>query len=267
MPKQDWFRDKDDLLTISTALVVGVAVAASVFTFDVSIQYIHDLPDILSKDYGIGGGRATGFQLGDFAIPFRCIMPVGAGVAVAALQAKGFSPPLKFLTRAIEGVVDDRKSYGVPTSYGPVGAHGSMFAWKSASCMRGCWVGTWEGKPGPGQWWAHPGPTPGWSAWVGCPLRGFPRGCAPSGLFVGMPCLHLPHMSACLHPLRLHQQVFRKAAASAITLGSGASLGPEAPSVELGANTAAVLAPKHLSKRRQRMLVAAGAAAGGCAAG
>jgi len=59
-------------------------------------------------------------------------------------------------------------------------------------------------------------------------------------------------------------QVFRRAAASVVTLGSGASLGPEAPSVELGANTAAVLAPKHLSKRRQRMLVAAGAAAGGC---
>jgi hypothetical protein len=57
-------------------------------------------------------------------------------------------------------------------------------------------------------------------------------------------------------------QVFRRAAASVVTLGSGASLGPEAPSVELGANTAAVLAPKHLSKRRQRMLVAAGAAAG-----
>lgn len=59
--------------------------------------------------------------------------------------------------------------------------------------------------------------------------------------------------------------MFRRAAASVITLGSGASLGPEAPSVELGANTAAVFAPKHLSKRRQRMLVAAGAAAGGTA--
>lgn len=56
--------------------------------------------------------------------------------------------------------------------------------------------------------------------------------------------------------------MFRKAAASAITLGSGASLGPEAPSVELGANTAALMAPKQLSKRRQRMLIAAGAAAG-----
>lgn len=48
--------------------------------------------------------------------------------------------------------------------------------------------------------------------------------------------------------------------------GSGASLGPEAPSVELGANTAAVLLPKHLNKRLQRMLVAAGAAAGVSAA-
>ena len=57
-------------------------------------------------------------------------------------------------------------------------------------------------------------------------------------------------------------QVLRKALASAITLGSGASLGPEAPSVEIGANTASILAPKTLNKRRQRMLIAAGAAAG-----
>lgn len=61
-------------------------------------------------------------------------------------------------------------------------------------------------------------------------------------------------------------QVVRKALASAITLGSGASLGPEAPSVELGANTAAVIIPKRLSRRRQRMLLAAGAAAGVSAA-
>ncbi|KAL6763955.1 chloride channel [Haematococcus lacustris] len=178
-PSQEWFKNKDDILTLSYAVVIGVVVAASVFTFDVSIQFIHDLPDIFAVNLGIGGGRATGFQLGDVAIPFRCIMPVGAGVLVAWLQSEGFSPPLKMLTRAIEGVVDDRKSYDVPRSYWPV---------------------------------------------------------------------------------------FRKAAASAITLGSGASLGPEAPSVELGANTAAVLFPKELSKRRQRMLVAAGAAAGVTAA-
>lgn len=178
-PGENWLGEQDDIVTISTAVLVGIVVATSVFTFDVAIQFIHDLPDIFSTNLGIGGGRATGFVFGETAIPFRCIMPVGAGVIVAALQSQGFSPPLKFLTRAIEGVVDDRKSYEVPASYGPV---------------------------------------------------------------------------------------FRKALASAVTLGSGASLGPEAPSVELGANTAAVLAPKNLSKRRQRMLVAAGAAAGVTAA-
>jgi Voltage gated chloride channel len=76
-------------------------------------------------------------------------------------------------------------------------------------------------------------------------------------------CVSLTSPTLPLWPTDL-MQVFRRAAASVVTLGSGASLGPEAPSVELGANTAAVLAPKHLSKRRQRMLVAAGAAAGAC---
>lgn len=76
-------------------------------------------------------------------------------------------------------------------------------------------------------------------------------------------CVSLTSPTLPLWPTDL-TQVFRRAAASVVTLGSGASLGPEAPSVELGANTAAVLAPKHLSKRRQRMLVAAGAAAGAC---
>ncbi len=74
-----------------------------------------------------------------------------------------------------------------------------------------------------------------------------------------MPHVTLPPIALCS---TVPSQVARKAAASAITLGSGASLGPEAPSVELGANTAAVIAPKNLSKRRQRMLIAAGAAAG-----
>mmetsp|Transcript_21002 Transcript_21002/g.58374 ORF Transcript_21002/g.58374 Transcript_21002/m.58374 type:complete len:766 (+) Transcript_21002:1061-3358(+) len=174
--------DKDgEATTISTAVIVGATVAASVFAFDVSIQFFHDLPDIFAKEFGIGGGRATGFQIGDLAVPFRCIMPVGAGVIVAALQSQGFSPPLKGLTRAVEGVEDDdsvrRKE--VPYSYAPV---------------------------------------------------------------------------------------FRKALASSVTLGSGASLGPEAPSVELGANTAAVLSPTGLSKQQQRMLIAAGAAAGVTAA-
>eukprot|EP00879_Flechtneria_rotunda_P009210 GHRR01009643.1.p1 GENE.GHRR01009643.1~~GHRR01009643.1.p1 ORF type:complete len:483 (+),score=176.43 GHRR01009643.1:230-1678(+) len=173
-PFLNWWKNRDDLITLAYAVAMGGVVATSVFVFDVSIQYVHDLPDILAEVH-IGGGRATGLVIGDTAIPFRCIMPIGAGFIVAYLQRWGFSPGLKFLTRAIEGVVDDKKNAALPTSY-----------------------------------------------W----------------------------------------QVFRRAAASVITLGSGASLGPEAPSVELGANTAAVFAPKHLSKRRQRMLVAAGAAAG-----
>eukprot|EP00775_Hariotina_reticulata_P005436 gene5436-5669_t len=157
---------RDDLVTLAYAVAMGGVVATSVFFFDVSIQYVHDLPDIFAQ---------VRMALGVWG----CIMPIGAGFMVAYLQKWGFSPALKFLTRAIEGVVDDSKNAALPTSY-----------------------------------------------W----------------------------------------QVFRRAAASVITLGSGASLGPEAPSVELGANTAAVFAPKHLSKRRQRMLVAAGAAAGVSAA-
>lgn len=71
-----------------TQVAVGAVVAASVFVFDVSIQFIHDLPDIFAKELHIGGGRATGFQLGTLAVPFRCIMPVGAGFMVAALQSQ-----------------------------------------------------------------------------------------------------------------------------------------------------------------------------------
>lgn len=66
----------------------------------------------------LGGGRATGLQLpNDVSIPFRCVMPVAAGFAVAALQSKGFAPGLKFLTRAIEGVVDDSKTAALPKDY------------------------------------------------------------------------------------------------------------------------------------------------------
>lgn len=178
-PAADWFKNQDDITTLTYAVLTGGIVAAAVFVFDVSIQYIHDLPDIFSQGLGIGGGRKAGLELFGTSIPFRCVMPVVAGFAVAWLQGLGFSPPLKVLTRAMEGVTDDASKASTPKSY-----------------------------------------------W----------------------------------------QVARKATASAITLGSGASLGPEAPSVELGANTAAVLAPKTLSKRRQRMLIAAGAAAGVSAA-
>lgn len=45
--------------------------AAAVFIFDVSIQTIHDLPDIFSSGLGIGGGRKTGLELFGMSIPFR----------------------------------------------------------------------------------------------------------------------------------------------------------------------------------------------------
>jgi len=54
-------------------------------------------------------------------------MPIGAGFIVAYLQKWGFSPALKFLTRAIEGVVDDSKNAALPTSYWQVGEQGQQF--------------------------------------------------------------------------------------------------------------------------------------------
>jgi hypothetical protein len=53
-------------------------------------------------------------------------MPIGAGFLVAWLQAQGFSPGLKFLTRAIEGVVDDDRNASMPKSYGQVEAGGRV---------------------------------------------------------------------------------------------------------------------------------------------
>ena len=41
-------RQRDDLVTLAYAMLTGVVVAGSVFAFDVSIQYIHDLPDIFA---------------------------------------------------------------------------------------------------------------------------------------------------------------------------------------------------------------------------
>ncbi len=54
-----------------------------------------------------------------------------------------------------------------------------------------------------------------------------------------------------------------KMAAAAVSLGTGASLGPEGPSVEIGANMGMFLGQAlHASQERQRLLLGAGAAAG-----
>ncbi|MCY7366661.1 MAG: chloride channel protein, partial [Chamaesiphon sp.] len=54
-----------------------------------------------------------------------------------------------------------------------------------------------------------------------------------------------------------------KMVAAAVSLGTGASLGPEGPSVEIGANVGMFLGQAlHASEERQRLLLGAGAAAG-----
>lgn len=54
-----------------------------------------------------------------------------------------------------------------------------------------------------------------------------------------------------------------KAVAASVSLGTGASLGPEGPSVEIGANIGVLVGQAlQMSKERQRLLLGAGAAAG-----
>ncbi|MBW4581343.1 MAG: chloride channel protein [Tildeniella nuda ZEHNDER 1965/U140] len=54
-----------------------------------------------------------------------------------------------------------------------------------------------------------------------------------------------------------------KAVAASVSLGTGASLGPEGPSVEIGANIGVLIGQAlQMSKERQRLLLGAGAAAG-----
>ncbi|QZZ19132.1 chloride channel protein [Leptothermofonsia sichuanensis E412] len=58
-------------------------------------------------------------------------------------------------------------------------------------------------------------------------------------------------------------QAGAKAVAASVSLGTGASLGPEGPSVEIGANIGAMLGQAlQVSQERQRLLLGAGAAAG-----
>jgi H+/Cl- antiporter ClcA/CBS domain-containing protein len=58
-------------------------------------------------------------------------------------------------------------------------------------------------------------------------------------------------------------QASAKAIAAAVSLGTGASLGPEGPSVEIGANVGVLLGQGlQMSQERQRLLLGAGAAAG-----
>jgi len=79
-----------DTESARSCIAAGGVVATSVFAFDVSIQAIHDIPDVLASK-GIGGGRMTGlvlFPSSQFSVPFRCVMPIGAGVIVAWLASQ-----------------------------------------------------------------------------------------------------------------------------------------------------------------------------------
>ena len=64
-----------------------------------------------------------------------------------------------------------------------------------------------------------------------------------------------------------YNRIPAKTLASAVSIGSGASVGPEDPSVQIGANIGSMVGQKlHLSDDIMRTLVAAGAAAGIAAA-
>ncbi|HEY9884201.1 MAG TPA: chloride channel protein, partial [Thermosynechococcaceae cyanobacterium] len=106
------------------------------------------------------------------------------------------------------------------------------------------------------------------------PLGFWTLACIPviGGLLVGIMRLWLqdfgPNLSALISasqgldsvsPLRASG----KAVAASVSLGTGASLGPEGPSVEIGANIGVIVGQAlQMSKERQRLLLGAGAAAG-----
>ncbi len=106
----------------------------------------------------------------------------------------------------------------------------------------------------------------GWGAWT--------LACVPSlgGLIVGLirwrwqdfgPSLSVLIATAQTTPKVSPVKATVKAIAASVSLGSGASLGPEGPSVEIGANLGVWLAQiLKVSQERQRMLLGAGAAAG-----
>jgi H+/Cl- antiporter ClcA/CBS domain-containing protein len=77
-----------------------------------------------------------------------------------------------------------------------------------------------------------------------------------------------PGLSALITAVQNAQEIslkrpITKMVAAAISLGSGASLGPEGPSVEIGANLGLLLGQAlRVSQERQRLLLGAGAAAG-----
>lgn len=110
------------------------------------------------------------------------------------------------------------------------------------------------------------GVVSGWGAWTlaGIPILG--------GLIVGLMRLvwldfgpSMSSMIAAAQGVRelLPMRPVAKMVAAAVSLGTGASLGPEGPSVEIGANFGMLLGQVlQVSRERQQLLLGAGAAAG-----
>jgi len=106
----------------------------------------------------------------------------------------------------------------------------------------------------------------GWGAWT--------LACIPvfGGIIVGLMRVALPDFGPSMSSLIAASQGVRellplrpvtKMVAASVSLGTGASLGPEGPSVEIGANFGMLLAQVlQVSRERQRLLLGAGAAAG-----
>ncbi len=105
-----------------------------------------------------------------------------------------------------------------------------------------------------------------WGAWT---LATIP---ALGGLVVGILHWRFPNLlgqdfASLLHDTRVQKispvRPFVKMLAAAVSLGTGASLGPEGPSVEIGSNVGILLGQTfQVSKERYRLLLGAGAAAG-----
>lgn len=126
----------------------------------------------------------------------------------------------------------------------------------------------WAGIPQSGAAWLRTRPLEEtWARLVGVPLGG--------GLLVGLLNTmrqvvdehEKDEAKATLQPLlaefRGILRAFLKAVAAALTLGTGCSLGPEGPSVEIGASIAnGVGTVLSNSRERKLSLVAAGSAAG-----
>lgn len=106
----------------------------------------------------------------------------------------------------------------------------------------------------------------GWGAWT--------LACVPvlGGIMVGLMRWRWQHFGPGISALISNAQSPRgvsfdravaKAIAAAVSLGTGASLGPEGPSVEIGTNIGVILGQAlQVSQERLRLLLGAGAAAG-----